>query len=460
MEYGVASVLPPLLAIVLAILFRDVVIALLTGIFAGFLIIQDYHPVKAITELLDQVIALFSEGWITKTLLFSLLVGAVMRLMVDSGGVAGLVNFLTKRSRTIRSGKSSLMMAYLIGLLIFIESSITSLIAGTVTRPLCDKFGVSRQKLAYVCDSTSAPVCSLIALNGWGALLIGLITAQVADGLLNGSPVRLFIESIPFNFYSWLSIILVLVVILRGWDFGPMRRYEEKALHNRLPLKTEGGRIGNMLLPLLALTGMMPLSLYHTGNGNILEGSGSTSVFYAVLASLVVAYLQQVVLSRSMTHRDWFKSFYRGLADMLPIVAILLLAFTIGAVTNTMGTGQYLASLTANIVSPTMIPVVVFLLSALIAFATGTSWGTFSIMLPIGVTLSVATGAHVELVIGAVVSGGVFGDHCSPISDTTIISSMAAGCDHMEHVNSQLPYALLGGALASILFIAGGLLLT
>lgn len=459
MEFGLLSVLPPFLAIVLAIISRDVVISLLTGIFAGFLILADFNPLTAIINLLDTVIGLFAEGWIAKTLLFSLMVGAVMRLVVDSGGVAGLVDFLTQKSRTVRSGKGALLLAYVIGLLIFIESSITSLVAGTVARPLCDKFGVSRQKLAYVCDATSAPVCSLIALNGWGALLIGLVTAEVTNGMLSGSPTEIFLQSIPFNFYAWVAILLVPLVIVRGWDFGSMRTYEERVTPVKLAIPVDGGHLSRMLIPLFVLIGMMPVSLYYTGNGSILEGSGSTSVFYAVLASLFVSFVQYV-FGGVMSREAWFKSFYQGLSDMLPIVLILVLAFTIGKVTSDMGTGKFLASLAEGLVSPAMIPVIVFLLSGVIAFSTGTSWGTFSIMLPIGVALAVATGAHVELVIGAVVSGGVFGDHCSPISDTTIISSMAAGCDHIEHVNSQLPYALLGGLLASGLFILGGLLLT
>ncbi|MBU0656639.1 MAG: sodium:proton antiporter [Gammaproteobacteria bacterium] len=459
MEFGSLSVLPPLLAIILAIVSRDVVISLLTGIFAGFLIQAGFNPLNAVINLLDMVIGLFAEGWIAKTLLFSLMVGAVMRLVVDSGGVAGLVDFLTQKSRTVRSGKGALLLAYVIGLLIFIESSITSLVAGTVARPLCDKFGVSRQKLAYVCDATSAPVCSLIALNGWGGLLIGLITAEVTNSMLSGNPTQIFLQSIPFNFYAWVAILLVPLVIVRGWDFGSMRDYEERVTPVKLVVPADGGHISRMLVPLFVLIGMMPLSLYYTGNGNILEGSGSTSVFYAVLASLLVSFVQYV-FGGAMSKDAWFKSFYQGLSDMLPIVLILVLAFTIGKVTSDMGTGKYLASLAEGLVSPSMIPVIVFLLSSVIAFATGTSWGTFSIMLPIGVALAVSTGANVELVIGAVVSGGVFGDHCSPISDTTIISSMAAGCNHIEHVNSQLPYALLGGVLAAGLFMLGGLLLT
>ncbi|MEB4593295.1 Na+/H+ antiporter NhaC family protein [Candidatus Thiothrix sp. Deng01] len=459
MEFGSLSVLPPLLVIVLAIMSHDVVISLLVGIFSGHLIVNNFNLLNTIIALLDNIIDLFAEGWIVKTLLFSLMAGAIMRLLIDSGGTAGLLHFLTQRSRTIRSGKGALLLAYVIGLLIFIESSIASLAAGTVTRPLCDRFGTSKQKLAYICDSTSAPTCSLIALNGWGALLIGLITTQVTDGMLSGNPTRLFIGSIPFNFYAWITLIIALVVILKGWDIGVMREYEHHAKPTKPAHSPAGTHLSRILIPLSVLIGMMPISLYYTGHGNLMEGNAPSSVLYAVLASLFVSFLQYVILGNGMNRAEWFKSFYHGLSEMLPIVLILVLAFSISDITKNMGTGQYLASLATGIITPSIIPVIVFLLSGAITFATGTSWATFSIMLPIGVSLAVTTGANVELVIGAVVSGGVFGNHCSPISNTTIISSMVTGCELIEHVNSQLPYALIGGGIASGLFIIAGLLL-
>ena len=471
MDYGVLSILPPLLAITLALVTRDVLISLTVGILAGFLILNNYQPLDAVLAMLDSIVALFAEGWVVKTLIFSLFVGSVIRLMVDSGGVAGLVYFLTQKSRAVRSARGAMLLAYLIGVVIFIESSITSLVAGTVARPLCDKYGVSRQKLAYICDATSAPVCSLIPLNGWGALLLGLLATQITAGVLSGSAVEILLKSIVYNFYSWLTLLLVLVVILRNWDIGPMRRFEENTTPVNIPVPAEGVHIGRMLLPLAVLIGMMPLSLYFTGQASLLgegkalesqtfldtifAGSGSTSVFYAVLATLLVAFVQYVILG-SMSRQNYFRSMFAGAGELLPIVTILVLAFVIGNFLKELDAGNYLASLAQGWLSAGWIPVLVFLLSAVIAFATGTSWGTFSIMMPIGVSLAVATGADVYLVVGAVVSGGVFGDHSSPISDTTIISSLAAGCDVVDHTASQLPYALLAGAGAAVLFTVFG----
>lgn len=471
MDYGVLSVLPPLLAITLAIVTRDVLVSLALGIFSGFLVLNAYHPLDALLAMLDSIVNLFAEGWVVKTLIFSLFVGSVMRLMLDSGGVAGLVHFLTQKSRMVRSGRSAMLLAYVIGLVIFIESSITSLVAGAVSRPLCDKYGVSRQKLAYICDSTSAPVCSLIPLNGWGALLLGLLTAQITAGQLSGNSVEILFKSLPYNFYAWLSLLMVLFVILRNWDIGPMRHYEEKVEALNVPVPVEGMHIWRMLLPLIVLIGMMPVSLYFTGKTSLMEegklpgnesfvdmifaGSGSTSVFYAVLSSLLVAFVQYVVFG-GMSREDYFRSLFAGAGELLPIVTILVLAFVIGGLVKDLHTGNYLASLATGWLSPGWIPMLVFLLSGVMAFSTGTSWGTFSIMMPIGISLAVATGADVYLVVGAVISGGVFGDHSSPISDTTIISSLAAGCGVIEHTTSQLPYALLSGAVAAMLFALFG----
>ena len=453
MEYGILSILPPILAIILAITTRNVVISLFIGIFAGHLIINNGAPVDSFISVFDGIVALFAEGWIAKTLIFALFVGSILRLIVSSGGVDGFVQFLTERQKGIKSKRGALLLAYVIGLIIFIESSITSLIAGAVARPLTDRFGVSREKLAYVCDSTSAPVCSLIPLNAWGALLIGLLTEQVASGVITGNPTSLFLHSIPFNFYAILTLLFVLYIIFTEKDFGSMKQAELMAKSQESKLSDVKGNMWKMLLPLLVLIGMMPIALYFSGGGDMLKGSGSTSVFYAVIVTLFFSFIYYIA-SKTMSINKWFDNFYKGAADMLPIVMVLVLAFAIGSVTKSLDTGTYLASIAGDSLDAAFIPMVIFILSGVIAFSTGTSWGTFSIMMPIAIAFSVATGGqHLSLVIAAVVSGGIFGDHCSPISDTTIISSMASKCDHISHVNTQLPYALLTGAVSAVLFL-------
>jgi len=454
---GVFSVLIPLFIIIMAIITKDVVVSLLSGIFLGELVIHGFNPFEALIALLDGFIGLFSEGWITKTILFALLVGSIIKLLTRSGAVEGFVYYLSEKQQKLDSPKGALLLAYFLGIIIFIESSITALVAGTVARPLCDKHGVSREKLAYVCDSTSAPVCSLIPFNAWGALLLGLIITGINDKVIEGEGITLLIESILYNFYSLITIFMVLAVIVFNIDFGPMAK--AKAVKFEEIVKKEEGEHTSplaMLLPLIVLVLMVPLSLYYTGKGDILKGSGSTSVFYAVIATLIFTYIYYRVKGY-IKHKEYFDALYDGIADMIPIGLILLLAFLIGSVIKDLGTANYIATMMqeAN-VSAMYIPLLVFLVASLTAFSTGTSWGTFSIMMPIALGLSASFGLPVPLMIGAVISGGIFGDHVSPISDTTIISSMASGCDHIEHVRTQMPYALVAALLASLMYIYFG----
>ncbi len=458
MEFGFLSLIPPLLAIILALITKDVVISLLLGIFSGFLILHHFHFGTAFIDLFDSLVALFAKGWVSKTILFALLVGSIIELLKKSGGVDGFVSYLSKKH--IKSKKGAMLLTYITGLIIFIESSITSLLAGTISQGVYDKFGISRAKLAYICDSTSAPVCSLIPFNGWGALLIGLITAQISAHIISGNALTLLLYSIPFNFYSIITLVLVLFFIFTQKDFGPMKEAELNAkpitnnTQNRLQHK---GNIVYMILPLLVLIISMPIALYLSGNGNILKGSGSTSVFYAVIVTLIFSYFLYIP-TKALTHKEFMDAFFEGIAKMIPIVTILLLAFLIGNVIKELDTAHFIASIAKGTIHKSFIPALIFLISAVIAFATGTSWGTFSIMMPLAITYAASSEVYIPLAIGAVISGGIFGDHASPISDTTIISSMAAGCDHIKHVTTQLPYALLGAALALLCFIVAGIL--
>ncbi|MDQ1326419.1 MAG: tetracycline resistance efflux pump, partial [Campylobacterota bacterium] len=327
--------------------------------------------------------------------------------------------------------------------------------AGTVAKPLCDKNGVSREKLAYICDSTSAPVCSLIPLNAWGALLLGLIVTAIDAHVISGDGISLLIASIPYNFYSIFTLLIVLAVIFFNINIGPMRLSTPQPY---IPHTTKGqakASLCKMLLPILFMVLMVPLSLYFTGKGDILKGSGSTSVYYAVVLTLLFIYLYYIP-TKTLTHKSYFAGFYQGMGEMMPVAIILLFALLIGKVIGDLGTAQYLAHLLQGNISPVIVPLLIFLVAGITSFSTGTSWGTFSIMMPIALSLGAALHLDIPLVIAAVISGGIFGDHASPISDTTIISSIAAECDHISHVRTQLPYALIGGALAGAAFLIAG----
>ncbi len=457
MEYGILSLAIPILTIFLAIITKDVIVSLLGGIFAGLTVLHGYDPFAAFTALFDGIVAQFSQGWITKTILFSLFVGAIIALLERSGAVARFVAYLHRYAKGLDSPLGAQMLAYVTGIVIFIESSVTSLVAGTVAKPLCDKHGVSRAKLAYICDSTSAPVCSLIPLNAWGALLLGLIMTAIDGKVIEGDGIALLVASIPYNFYALFTLVIVLVVIYKEWEIGPMKHALPHPYRTDDSAEETDAALLPMLLPVTTMVLAVPAGLYITGKGDIFKGSGSTSVYYATIVTLIVMYLYYR-LRRMLSHKAYFDAFFEGLGEMLPIATILFFAVFIGKVIGDLGTAKYLAHLLTGNISPIWMPMLIFLVASVTAFSTGTSWGTFSIMMPIALALAASMHLDIPLVIAAVISGGIFGDHASPISDTTVISSMAAGCDHVEHVRTQLPYALLGGCLAALAFLAAGYL--
>ncbi|QOP40547.1 Na+/H+ antiporter NhaC family protein [Sulfurimonas marina] len=374
-----------------------------------------------------------------------------MEILERSGAIGSFVKYMTEKRALVNSPRSALMISYIIGVVIFIESSITSLIAGAVGKPLCDREKVSRAKLAYVCDSTSAPISSLILFNGWGALLLGLIITQIESGMIKGDSVSLLIHAVVYNFYSISALIVTFVVVWFGLYTKSMEESQVyRPTNAHFSIRSAGA--WSMLLPILFLVFSVFGFLYLTGDGDILKGSGSSSIFYTTVSTMIFMLILYVFI-QNMPFKNYLKASYLGGKKLFPIAMVLLFAFAIGEVTSELKTGLYLASFASENINISLLAGVIFILSGIIAFSTGTSWGTFSIMIPIAVPMAVALDGDVALVIGAVISGGVFGDHCSPISDTTIISSLASGCDVVEHVKTQLPYALLSALIALVFFI-------
>ena len=466
-EPGVLSILPPVFAILVALATRQAVLALLAGVVFGELVLGGGNIFGALAGTVTRITEAFSGN--PSILLFSTLVGAVLALIGRTGGVTGFVEWVTSRG-LVAGPRGAQALALLLGLGIFVESSITCLVSGTVARPLFDRFRLSREKLAYLTDSTSAPVCILLPMNGWGALVIGILaTLGIEDG------VRVLVGSIPFNFYSLAAVGLAFFFGLSGRDFGPMARAQRRARETGQVIR-EGarplvssdvlelapgpgvpGRARNMIVPLAVLLVMIFVGLWITGEGSLLDGDGGTSVLWAVLAAVVTAAAMGI-FQRVLRPAESMDLVLQGASGMVPVVTVLLVSFAISGVAQDLGTGVYLAGLAEAAMPAWLVPAVLFLVTSVVAFSTGTSWGTFAIMLPIGVPAIAALGLDAPLVVGAVLSGGIFGDHCSPISDTTIISSMASGSDLVDHVNTQLPYALLGGAAAILLFLVAGFL--
>lgn len=453
--------LPPLLAIGLALLTRQVYLALFTGIWLGCFLLQGEGVLAALAGAIDAAIAVLASAGDARVIVFTLVIGAFILTLERSGGVTGFIRFLEQR-KWVDSAPRAQWLAWLIGIIIFIESNITVLVAGTVARPLFDRFRVSREKLAYLIDSTSAPICMLIPLNAWGAFNLGLL-----DGLGVEAPLRVLLASIPLNLYAITAVLLAAYTVARNFNPGPMAAAERRAATGGSPAVQQDAQVlresarpnaWNMLLPVASLVTAMPLFLLITGEGDLFAGSGSTSVLWASLLALVVVSLL-VLFQRSMSLERLTSTWMEGAGGMLPIATVLLLALALGTVSKALGTGVYVAGLVGETLPAWLLPACLFLASGFIAFAVGSSWGTFSIMLPIAVPVATALGVDPALLVAAVLSGGIFGDHSSPISDTTIVSSLASGTEHIEHVRTQLPYALLAGGISIVGFLLLGLLL-
>ncbi len=465
--YGWISVLPPLLAIFLAIKTKHVYISLILGIWLGWTIIHGWNPLVGLIQTINALVSVFRDADNTRVVLFSAMIGAIITFTQHSGGMKGFVNWVVGKG-LVRTPKSAGLLAWFLGFIIFIESSICVLVSGAVCRPIFDKLKVSREKLSYILDSTSAPKCILIPLNAWGAFVIGLLATQ---GMEN--PVRTLISSMPFNFYAIIALLLVLFVVIAGKDLGPMRKAEIRVKEeNKLlrdgaePLIADDvvmmeekpgvkPRAINMIIPVATMVVAMPIVLIITGKGNLMDGSGSLSVLWAVILGLMagaIAYRAQGI----MRTKEITDIFMKGVGGLVPLASLMILAFAIGDTCDVLGTGPFVAQAAKTTLNPGVIPGVLFLISCFIAFSTGTSWGTFAIMIPIAVPIIRIIGLHPGLIIAAVLGGGVFGDHCSPISDTTIISSMASATDHIDHVRTQIPYALLAAGISLLLFVIFG----
>jgi Na+/H+ antiporter NhaC len=476
------SITPPLLAIVIALLLRNVIPALLIGVWLGATLLRSVSVGGAFVGLLDSfeiyVVGALADVEHAQIILFSLMIGGMVGIITRNGGMASIVSMIVSRARTAISGQ---VAVWGMGLMIFFDDYSNTLVVGNTARPITDHLKISREKLAYIVDSTAAPVVCLALITTWIGYEVGLIgdaMSGIAD--LNEPAYTVFLRSIPYSFYPILAVVFVLSVAATGRDFGPMFKAEVRARQGQVSPSSAAEmpalhgdqlehkpniplRAVNAFVPLLVLIGSLIGGLYVTGEGETLTDIiGTADAYKAMLwASLLgamtaaVMTVGQGILSGHETVDAWFG----GVKAMMFAMIVLVLAWALSSVTADLNTAGYLVSILADSLPPPLVPVTVFILSAITAFTTGTSWGTLGILMPLVVPLTwavlgtndMASPEHMHILYSAIacnLAGAVWGDHCSPISDTTVLSSMASGCDHIEHVRTQMPYALLVGTVA------------
>lgn len=496
------SLLPPLLAIALALIFREVIVALFAGVWLGAFFWTGLDPFAAILRSVDTfALPELADSDHAAIILFSLMLGGMVGVIGRNGGTHGIVERLSPLATTPRRG---LIATYLQGLAIFFDDYANTLIVGNTMRPVTDRLRVSREKLAYVVDSTSAPVASIMFVSTWVGYEISLIddglkaaasaaaasNPALAQRLSETSAFSVFLDTIPYRFYPLLALFFVLLVIVMRRDFGPMHRAELRARSGggvhapgaALMTDTTSGamdppegaplRALNAVIPVVVVVLTVVLGLYLSGSAalgpgthSLREAFGEANSFHVLLWASLLGSIAAILLTvgqRILTLQQTMEAWLGGLRSMVLAMVILVLAWSLGSVTEMLGTAQYLSSALQGNVSTHFLPVIVFVVAAAISFATGTSWGTMAILLPLviplGASLTTAAdfteGGHYTILLGvvsSVLAGSIFGDHCSPISDTTVMSSMASACDHVDHVRTQLPYALVVAVVGMVI---------
>ena len=466
MEFGFWSLVPPLLTIALALITKNVFLSLVIGIMTGSLVLNSFHLIAGINAGIYAIADSMSQG---NTLIIGscLIVGAVIHLMEKSGGIEGFVNVIVKKRSLIKSKRGANLFTWLMGLAVFTSGSLSCMVTGAVSRPVNDALKVPHEKSAFIVHTTSTPWCVLFPLSGWLASMAGYL---VSGGVPEGESVGMLFRSIFFNFYCILAILLVFVLALLQKDFGPMAKAEKRAAEtgmlddpahvsaDKADEKASSGvkpRACNLLVPIGVLIVVMFAALLITGNGDITKGAGLQSLIWAVVTALLTI-LVMCVAEKVLTVDQAISEMFKGMSHMLPIAFVLLFGFTMGSIVKSLDTGAYLSSLFQQLLSPALLPALTFLIALLISFATGTSMGTMAIMAVISLPMAYDMGASIPLVAGAMFGGSIFGDHCSPISDTTIMTCSTTGCDIIDHVKTQSPYCIGIAVVSFILYVIFG----
>ena len=458
---GWISVIPVAMAVILAFVTRNTIVSLAVACIAGCFMAG--KGIFGFTDLLK--VSLGNEDFIW-VVTINMMVAVMAAYFEKSGAIQGFTTIVDKKNF---KRKSIQLITWLLGCLIFFSDSFSPLFVGGVMRKLSDKAKISREKLAYICDSTSAPVAVFLPITSWSAYLCGL-TIGIGAIATQSDAFNLFVKAMPFNFYAIFSVIFVALICLGIIpEFGPMKKAENRALtegkllrDGAVPLMSTElteMRVSTHIMPKVFLNFVLPILLFLGISLGTFAVLGSTKVMEASV--IVVVFMSVSLLLQGMPLQEVSDTFMLGIKGAMPAIIILALAYPLNTLSKQMGTANFIINCTQSFLTPSLLPFVIFVVAAIMAFATGSSWGTFAICMPIALPMAYnatngMTTALVAACFAAVAGGGVFGDHCSPVSDTTILSSMGAASDHIDHVRTQLPYALVVAGICALCYLGIG----
>lgn len=471
MEYGFLSVIPPLVTIILALAIRNVFVALLVGIFLASMTLSP-DIFSGINATFYNVVKTFASNGNTIVIISLLLIGAMLYLIERSGGIEGFVDIMVRKKSIIRSKKAAAFFTWLLGIVIFTSGSLSCMVTGSIARPLNDSMKVSHEKAAFLIHTTSTPWCVLLPLSGWLGAMTGYLTS---GGVPDDQAITVLFQSIPLNFYCIIAVVFALISYLAPVDFGPMKKAEERASQTgalddpahvassssqsatKLAPKAKH-HLANMIVPIVVMIATIIGVLYVTGSGNLTKGAGMQALLWGSVLS-VLSISVMCLAEKVFTLEELTSEVLKGMCTMFGIATILCLAFTLGPLVKQLGTGAYLSSIFMQFLTPSLLPLLTFIIAMILSFATGTSMGTMAIMAVIALPMAIDMGVNIPLTAGAMFGGSIFGDHASPISDTTIMSCATSGCNIMDHIKTQMPYVLGFACVSMVLYVVCGFIM-
>lgn len=462
-DYGILSIVPPALSIFLAILTRNIMLSLTIGAFSGAMILANFNPFFAMAELVEEYIFIqITSGSNAQIIVIMFAIGGFIHLLEKSGGASAFSSVVAK---FVSSPARAQFAAWCTGVSVFFTDSGNALIVGPLFRPIFKRLKVCREKLAYIIDTTASPVSILVPFISWGIYIMNLIENTYGDVGIEAEPYQVLLSVWPYQFYAFLALLSIPMFLSTGKDYGLMARAQTNynkeiklSDQSEVDISSHSGEdkkstLSTVLLPLGVL--FLTMAVY-MGYFVMTEGVQSIHMRGGILtayifASIACAYLMKK--QRKYSYEQCFQEYVKGMQNLVFLCLIMVLAWSLSSICKDLRTGYYLAALIGDTISPSFIPPIVFMLGAIMSFATGSSYGTFAILLIIVIPVAYTLNAPLELTIAAVLSGGLFGDHTSPISDTTVLASMGANCPHIDHVTTQFSYAIIPGGMTLLTFL-------